>query len=271
MRTRAVVFPFDLFGSGGTAAGAQLLGDALKEVIDDTRQETRPVRQKAFAESLTIDEVELHSAESIAAWRSLGTAAFRKAAREPFTLWLSGNHLGCLPVYDELPAGSLIIQLDAHLDCYHLHDTHATLSNGNFLRHRAAGGAAVVNLGHRDLFLDAKSIRRHFTAAHSAEALAMNEPSVLADVQQRADAAEAVWLDLDADAFDPAISPAVHAPLPGGLCLPQVMRIVNAIGPARLRGVSISEFDPGRDRSDISLNLLGWLLEWLLLKKAEVC
>jgi hypothetical protein len=31
--------------------------------------------------------------------------------------------------------------------------------------------------------------------------------------------------------------------------------------------MSISEFDPGRDRRDASLNLLGWLIEWLLLKR----
>src|SRR5438477_195308 len=47
VRTKAVVFPFDLFGSGGTGTGAQLLGDALREMIDDTKKETKPVRQKA--------------------------------------------------------------------------------------------------------------------------------------------------------------------------------------------------------------------------------
>jgi hypothetical protein len=33
--------------------------------------------------------------------------------------------------------------------------------------------------------------------------------------------------------------------------------------------MSISEFDPGRDVSDASLNLLGWLIEWFLLKQVS--
>ena len=44
MKSTVVVFPFDQFGSGGTGAGAQLLGDAVREVIDDTEEETRPSR-----------------------------------------------------------------------------------------------------------------------------------------------------------------------------------------------------------------------------------
>ena len=44
MRTTTVVFPFDLFGGAGTGAGAQLLGDAVREILDDTDAETRPCR-----------------------------------------------------------------------------------------------------------------------------------------------------------------------------------------------------------------------------------
>ena len=34
-------------------------------------------------------------------------------------------------------------------------------------------------------------------------------------------------------------------------------------------GMSISEFDPGRDSHDRGLSLLGWLLEFVLLKVHE--
>jgi agmatinase len=37
----------------------------------------------------------------------------------------------------------------------------------------------------------------------------------------------------------------------------------------RVVGFSISEFDPGRDVRDVGLNLLGWLLEYVLLKLEE--
>ena len=37
----------------------------------------------------------------------------------------------------------------------------------------------------------------------------------------------------------------------------------------KVAGMSISEFDPGRDGRDASLNLLGWLIEWVLLRQHE--
>ena len=35
IRTAAVVFPFDAFGNSGTGDGARLLGDYLREVVED--------------------------------------------------------------------------------------------------------------------------------------------------------------------------------------------------------------------------------------------
>ncbi len=39
MTTRAIFFPFDLFGSPGTRAGAELLADAFEEMLADNRRE----------------------------------------------------------------------------------------------------------------------------------------------------------------------------------------------------------------------------------------
>ena len=50
-----------------------------------------------------------------------------------FVLWLSGNHLGCLPLFEALGDNALIVQFDAHLDCYDLHDTHETLIHKRWL------------------------------------------------------------------------------------------------------------------------------------------
>jgi hypothetical protein len=36
VQTKVVLFPFDCFGGAGTSAGAKLLGDALREMVDDT-------------------------------------------------------------------------------------------------------------------------------------------------------------------------------------------------------------------------------------------
>lgn len=266
MTIRGVVFPFDLFGSSGTAAGARLLGDLLREIVDDTQRETKATRQKAL-EAITVDEVEFDDLASLAKWETLGATAAKAALKaSDFTLWLGGNHLSVKPLFDALDPGTLVVQLDAHLDCYDLHDTHSTLSHGNFLREVRN---PIVTLGHRDLFLKPKAIAKTFLDAHSAEDLAIDEVAVLASLKKRVSTAKDVWLDIDADAFDPSVCPAVQQPLPFGLTGHQALRIVHAIGFDKLRGVSLSEFDPGRDAQDRGLEFLGWLIEWLLLKNAE--
>jgi agmatinase len=267
MRTKAVIFPFDSFGSGGTARGAELLGDMLREVIDDTQLERTPVRQHAFAAKLDVLEIRLDTMDELAEWQSLAAETLQSVHDVDFLLWFTGNHLGCLPLYRALDPGTLILQLDAHLDCYNLHDTHDTLSHGNLLRHVPNAKKRVINIGHRDLFLESKTIGEHFLEAHSAERLATDENMVLTSMTKRMARAKGVWLDIDVDAFDPSICPAVQEPLPCGLFAPHFFRIANAIDFKKLRGVSISEFDPGHDVRDTSLNLLGWLVEWLLLKK----
>ena len=69
MRTTAVVFPFDLFGNSGTGAGAQLLGDALREILADNKRETRPTRCDAYRNLVRVKEVSFETPEAIADWR----------------------------------------------------------------------------------------------------------------------------------------------------------------------------------------------------------
>ena len=78
-----------------------------------------------------------------------------------------------------------------------------------------------------------------------------------------------MWIDLDGDALDPAFAPAVQQPLPFGLTPTQFLALLDAAWSDKVVGVSVSEFDPGRDVRDRTLNLLGWLVERLLLKKYE--
>ena len=81
--------------------------------------------------------------------------------------------------------------------------------------------------------------------------------------------ADRVWIDLDADVFDPAFAPGVHHPLPFGLTPMQVLAVLDAAWSGKVVGLSVSEFDPGRDVRDTTLNLFGWLVERLLLKRYE--
>ncbi len=268
MKSVAVVFPFDLFGSAGTGAGAQLLGDAVREILDDTTRESRPCRAAVLKGNVKVRETAFETVAHVSGWRKRGRQLARAALDAgDFLLWLGGNHLSVLPVLEELGGDALVVQLDAHLDVYRFHDTTAELSHGNFLKHAAGPLPILVNVGHRDLFLTADEVAETFAAVHSAVDMATKPDRVLADLRKRAGAAKRVWIDLDCDAIDPAFLPAVGQALPFGLTPPTVLAVLDAVWSEKLVGVSISEFDPGRDVRDTGLQLLGWLVEYLLLRR----
>lgn len=267
---QAVVFPFDQFGSAGTGAGAELLGDALREMLADAKRETRPAQSDAFRDRVRVRECAFDTPQASAEWQKTARQAVRSALKAgDGVLWLAGNHLGVLPAYEELGADALVVQLDAHLDVYNLGDCTTELSHGNFLLHAEGPLPAVVNVGSRDLFLPADHSRKHFREVLSAEDVAADPDRIVSRVAGLAGKAKRIWIDLDCDVFDPAYFPAVQHPQPMGLAPAFVLRLLSAVWSDRVAGVSISEFDPGRDRNDQSLGTLIWLVEWLLLRWAS--
>src|SRR5436305_14848567 len=106
VRTTALVCPFALFGSPGAAQGAELLADALREMLADNRREKRPTRSRAYQPHVRVKELEFADTAAVAGWRETARAAARQAfAAGDFLLGVGGNHLSVLPVYEEL--GSL--------------------------------------------------------------------------------------------------------------------------------------------------------------------
>jgi arginase family enzyme len=273
MKTTVVAFPFDLFGSGGTAAGANLLADELREVLADNRRETVPTRARAYTERVRLREAHFETIEQCNGFRRQGRQLARQCLhQDDFLLWLAGNHLGVLPVYDELSGRGesvLVVQFDAHLDVHHFRDCTSEMSHGNFLLHVDGPLTPLVNLGHRDLLLPGEYIARFFRATYSAADLAVDDGRAIAHVRQLADRAERVYVDLDCDVLDPASFPAVSQPVPFGLTPPSLLRLLDAIPAQRLGGLFISEFLPARDTDDRSLALLVWLIEFVLLRRYE--
>jgi len=267
MPARVIVFPFDGFGNAGTGAGAKLLGDVVREILADTEAETRPTRQDAFRGNLTVEEFDFDTPAKLAAWRKTGRAAAKKAlAGKDCTLWLGGNHLSVLPIYDELGPLDAVVQFDAHLDVYSQHDVTPELSNGNFLRFISGRLPQIVNVGHRDLFLPEEEAGVHFMGTVGATDLAADGSRFRKTLDDSLSHERRVWIDIDVDVFDPAFCPAVHDPMPVGLAPPVFLQLLDSIWSDKVVGLSMSEFDPGRDVRDTSLNLLGWLVEWVLLR-----
>lgn len=272
-KTSAIFFPFDLFGSAGAADGARLLADAFTEMLADNRREKLPTRAVAYQPHVRMRELTFETLADYEDWRQRGRQAARQALRKgDFLLWTAGNHLGVLPVYDELaklPGKTLVVQFDAHLDIYNLSDCTAELSHGNFLLHCDGPLPALLNIGHRELLLRPDYVERYYQWTCPASELAVDPEAALERVRKACAAADRVFLDVDCDCFDPAFFPALSHPLPFGISPQLLLRFIEAAWSPKVGGMAFSEFDPGRDSNDRSLATLAWLVEWLLLKWYE--
>jgi len=214
-KTRAFFHPFDLFGSGGTGAGAQLLADAFREMLADNRREKVSTRARAYAGKVNWQEFTFETMADYRDWRPNARRAIRPVLEQgDFLIWASGNHLGVLPVYEELGLASrerkrpeknnsLVVQFDAHLDIYNLTDCTKELSHGNFLLHAAGPLPGIINLGHRELLLRPEYMGKYYQKTFAAADLAVDPAPALAAVREAAGRAGRVFLDLDC----PPISP----------------------------------------------------------------
>jgi arginase family enzyme len=272
VKTRAVFFPFQLFGSAGAGAGAELLAEAFQEMLADNQRERLPTRAAAYQKHVLVRQLSLETLEDYQDWRSRAGRAARQAwRRDEFLLWISGNHLGVLPVYDHLAEQDdvLVIQLDAHLDIYNLADCKSELSHGNFLLHCRGKLPAVVNVGHRELLLRPEYIKQFYREAIPAADLFVQPDAVLDRLRLLTRQAPRVFIDLDCDVLDPAFFPAVTDPVPCGFSPAQVLQVLNSVWSDRVIGLAVSEFDPGRDQNDRCLAIVMWLLEFVLLQRYE--
>ena len=239
-------------------------------MLSDAKRETQAARSHAFRDQLRIKEFAFETLAQCEAWRKTGRQAIRSAFKaDERVLWLAGNHLAVLPAYEELGPDALVIQFDAHLDIYNLADCTTELSHGNFLLHADGPLPAIINVGSRDLFINQEHAQAHFREILSAEKTMLDPDRVDKRLNNLARKAARIWIDIDCDVFDPAFFPAVQHPQPMGLSPSFTLSLLSTLDWKKVLGVSISEFDPGRDRNDQSLLTLVWLMEWCLLRWTE--
>ena len=273
MKSSFVFFPFDLFGSAGSSAGVALLADELREILADNRRESVPTRARSYNDQVRLRELHFETLDALTDWRPQGRQAVRQVLRQgDFLFWITGNHLGALPVYDELAGADdapLVVQLDAHLDIHHFRDCTKELSHGNFLLHCEGTLPPIINVGHRDLLLPTEYIAQYYRRTFAAAELMIDAPPILAELKRTCRKAKRVFIDVDCDVLDPACFPAVTQPVPFGLSPSMLLRLFDAIWSPNVEGVLLSEFDPARDHKDQGLALLVWLIEYLLLRRHD--
>src|SRR5439155_25406326 len=213
-----------------------------------------PTRAQAYYEKVQIKQYAFDKINSYEGWRQRARKAVGNAlGKGDFLLWVTGNHLGVLPIYDELSASdTLVVQLDAHLDIYNLSDCTSELSHGNFLLHGRQPLPAIVNVGTRELLLRRDYVAQYYQHVCPAAEFAIDARSTLDYLRKAARQARRIFVDLDCDVFDPAFFPAVTHPLPFGLAAQQVLAVLDAVWSPKVRGFAVSEFHPARDRDDQS-------------------
>src|SRR5688500_623118 len=107
-------------------------------MLADNKHERLPTRARCYTNTERFQSFTFDKVADDAAWPSVARAAGREAwVRGDFLLWIAGNHLGALSVYEEfardanlsIPPRPLIVQFDGHLDIYNLSDCTPELSH----------------------------------------------------------------------------------------------------------------------------------------------
>ena len=176
MTTRAIFFPFDLFGSPGTRAGAELArrrlrGNAGRQSPGAHRHPGPRLRRAG-----PLRGIQLQHASRLPGLAQGGT---RNPSAPPGSAAnsCSGSpaitSARCRFTTSSAPAEkTLVIQLDAHLDIFNLRDCTKELSHGNFLLHAERPLPSIVNVGQRELLLRPEYIKKYYLATFPAADLA---------------------------------------------------------------------------------------------------
>jgi agmatinase len=273
--SRVVFWPFGLFGNPGGEAGVLDLSQALGASLAEHEAEPAS-RLHAVAARTKLEMCEVLEAEDVPRWRrDLHRRFARCLARREFAVFVGGNHLVALPVleaYAERPERACVVSFDAHLDAYDLAAGRERLNHGNFLLHLARPPRlSIVNVGHRDLVLERRRVRDFFDRDYPVEAIdARPLDALVRELARYLRGFDLVHFDIDLDVLDPSAMRAVGTPMPCGLAPRELVRILDGLFSEKTAGVTISEYDGGRDPDGAGRHFVVFLIERLLLRRAEI-
>lgn len=268
-------WPFPLFGNPGGDAGVAALHDAFLGALEEHAEEPAS-RLQSVAREVDVGMIEFLQVEDLAGWRAELRGRFEGMLEAgDFPVVVGANHLVALPLLDayaDKPERVAVLSFDAHLDAYDLAASREPIHHGNFLLHLAKGPRlAIANVGHRDLVLESAQVEAYFDRVWGIEDIAARPlGEVAAEIARFLEPFDRVHIDIDLDALDPSVMRAVGTPMPCGLSTQQLVGILGALWSDKVSGVSISEYDAGRDLDGNGRHLVVWLIEMILLRRAGV-
>jgi len=149
-----------------------------------------------------------------------------------------------------------LLTFDAHHDC---RDPSVKVTNGSVVRQLVEGGLHnVVQIGIHG-FSNAEAHARwsqenkvHVVSAHRVHDGGVEK--AVAGGLRFLGKAERIWVDFDIDVLDRAYAPGAPAAMPGGLLPHQLEEAAFLLGKEkRVAGIDITEVDPERDVSEITV------------------
>jgi agmatinase len=200
------------------------------------------------------------------------------AATAPFTLLLGGIHSVTIGALQALaarsrPAAVTVVQIDAHLDLreddsdYNDHDP-SRYAHSCVMRRACELGFRTCALGIRAYSRDEQrfALERGLPVFEWGRGAEPSVEAVLAALRT-----EQIYLTIDVDGFDPAVTPATGTPVPGGLSWAYGTQLIRALFRAKdVIGADIVEVAPlaGSALTEYAAAQLAYdILSYKLLKR----
>jgi agmatinase len=267
--------PYDHGASfgGGAARGPAAIVACLDRQIElfERHTLTEPPRDYRIAHR------RLDDLEDLAPAAMVGTVAQAIASSRPFALLLGGIHsvtIGALEAHAAATRAHqvTVLQIDAHLD---LRDDDADYNDDDPSRYaHSCVMRRAHDLGFRTCSVGIRAFSKDEHAFATANALPVFEwghgPEPSVEAVLAAIPTERVYLTVDVDGFDPAITPATGTPVPGGLAWAYGCRLLRELFRAKdIIGADIVEVAPlpGQALTEYAAAQLAYdILSYRLLK-----
>jgi arginase family enzyme len=266
--TKIICWKFSLFGNEGAESGVEHLYSSLSEIISEYRSDKRYV-QNEFGKNISIKIYEYTKIEEYINWqKKLYNYYFNTVKNNAFPLFIGGNHLSVLPIYNyhsKTKTKTLILTFDAHIDAYG--SIKENLYHGNYLHHfTKSENIDIIHIGNRELILDKNDANNIIKEIYSMLYIITHGMDHLINIiNEKSIEYDEIHLDIDIDVFDQSNINSTGFPIPFGLEPNLMLKFLSSINSSKVVGISITEYNYLKDSTGSSKNFLTWFIEYCLL------